>query len=174
MNCCARRNHGDIGMNMARVKIVVLALVVSLVAIQLVQPKRTNPPAIPSRSLASHVQIPQDVQAALMRACGDCHSNQTAWPLYSHFAPLSWVITDDVNEGRRHMNFEDWESQESAKQANDRLIDICKEIQTKGMPPFSYRLMHRGSSLKPQEIAAVCSLSQSFEMNPTQGISGHP
>jgi len=152
-------------MNMARVKLVVLALVVFLVAIQLVQPKRTNPPVVPSRSLASHVQIPQDVQAALMRACGDCHSNQTAWPWYSHTAPLSWVITDDVNEGRRHMNLEDWEAQENTKQANDRLSGICKEIRTKGMPPFSYRLMHRGSSLKPQEIADICSWSQSVVAN---------
>jgi Haem-binding domain len=161
-------------MNKARVKLVVLTLVVFLVVIQLVQPKRTNPPVIPSKSLAAHVQIPADVHSSLRRACGDCHSNQTEWPLYSHIAPLSWVITDDANEGRRHMNFDDWEAQESPQQANDRLADICKEVQTKGMPPFSYRLMHKGSSLKPDEIAAVCSWSQSFGVNSTQGTKPNP
>jgi hypothetical protein len=161
-------------MNMARVKFVVSALVIFLVAIQLVQPKRTNPPVSPSRSLAAHVTIPPQVQATLMRTCGDCHSNQTVWPWFSHIAPLSWGITDDVNQGRRHMNFDDWEAQESAKVANDRVIDICKEIQTNGMPPFSYRIVHRASRLKMQEIELICSWSQSFRENSGQGADVRP
>jgi hypothetical protein len=75
------------------------------------------------------------------------------------------VITDDVNEGRRHMNFEDWEAQEDPKQANDRLIDICEEIKKQGMPPFSYRLVHKDIRLKPQEIASICSWSEAFRPN---------
>ena len=97
-------------MNMARVKKVLVALVAFLVVIQIFQPARTNPPAVPSRSLTAHVRVPEDVYSSLIRSCGDCHSNQTRWPWYSRVAPLSWVITDDVNEGRRHMNFEDWEA----------------------------------------------------------------
>jgi hypothetical protein len=153
-------------MNRARVKIAVIALVVFLVAIQFIQPRRTNPRAVASRALWNHVDVPREVQSPLMRACGDCHSNQTVWPWYSHVAPASWVVTDDVNEGRRHMNFDDWEAQESAKQANDHLIDICKEITTKGMPPFTYRIAHRESQLKTQEISAICSWSKSFVTAP--------
>ncbi len=153
-------------MNRARVKKALLALVVFLVVIQISQPRRTNPPVVPSRSLAAHVQVPEEVFSALIRSCGDCHSNQTRWPWYSHVAPLSWVITDDVNEGRRHMNFEDWEALKDPKQANDRLIGICEEIKQKGMPPFSYRLVHESLRLKPQEIASLCLWSQSFRTNP--------
>lgn len=153
-------------MNRARVKAVIVALTVFLVVIQIFQPRRTNPPAVPSKSLTAHVRVPEDVHSALMRACGDCHSNQTRWPWYSQIAPLSWVITDDVNEGRRHMNFEDWEALESPKQANDRLIDICEEVKKKGMPPFSYRLVHEDSRLKTQEISSLCSWSESFRTNP--------
>jgi len=149
-------------MNIARVKKVVLALVLFLIAIQFVQPRRTNPPVTPSKSLASHVAVPKDVQATLQRACGNCHSNQTIWPWYSHVAPLSWVITDDVNEGRRHMNFDDWEAQPSPKDAGTHLVDTCKEVREKGMPLFSYRIMHPVSRLKPQEITALCSWSQTF------------
>jgi hypothetical protein len=153
-------------MNKARVKMVLIVLTVFLVVIQIFQPGRTNPPVVPTRSLSAHVPVPEDVQSALMRSCGDCHSNQTRWPWYSHIAPLSWVITDDVNEGRRHMNFEDWEALESPKQANDRLLGICKEIRERGMPPFSYRMIHRNLRLKPQEIASLCSWSESFRTNP--------
>jgi hypothetical protein len=157
-------------MNRARVKKVVFALVVFLVAIQICQPKRTNPPVLPSKSLAAHVQVPEDVYTVLIRSCGDCHSNETRWPWYSRLAPLSWVITDDVNEGRRHMNFEDWEARAGSKQENDRLMSICTEIKQKGMPPFSYRLLHKRLRLRPEDIDSICSWSRSFGRNPVACI----
>jgi hypothetical protein len=157
-------------MNRARVRKVVLALVVILIAMQVFQPNRTNPPMIPSRSLSAHVAVPQGVYSALMRGCGDCHTNQTRWPWYSRVAPYSWVITDDVNQGRRHLNFEDWEAQEGPKQANDHLADICKEIQQKGMPPFSYRLLHPESKLRPEEISSICAWSQTFRSSQTSRV----
>lgn len=155
-------------MNKARVKIVLVALIVFLVVIQIFQPSRTNPRVVPSRSLTAHLQVPDDVYSALVRSCGDCHTDQTRWPWYSHIAPLSWGITDDVNNGRRHMNFEDWEAQQDQKQANEHLADICQEIKKNGMPPFSYRLMHRDLQLKPQEITSICRWSGSFQTNPIQ------
>lgn len=158
-------------MNKARVKKVLIALLVFLIAIQIFQPKRTNPPVVPAKSLAAHVNVPATVYSALLRSCGDCHTNQTYWPWYSHIAPLSWVITDDVNQGRRHMNLQDWEAQTDPKQANDRLIDICQEVQKNGMPPFSYRLTHKANKLNPQEIVAVCNWSQTFRANPEQAVS---
>ncbi len=160
-------------MNRARVRKVLFALLVFLVVIQIFQPRRRNPPVALSRSLPSHVRVPRDVYAALIRSCGDCHSNQTHWPWYGRVAPLSWVITDDVNEGRRHMNFEDWQALADPKQANDRLTSICEEIKQNGMPPFSYRLVHQDLRLKPQETAAICTWSQSFRTNPV-GSGGLP
>ena len=159
-------------MNKARVKKVLIALGVFLVVIQIFQPRRTNPPVAPSKSLAAHVSVPGDVYSTLIQSCGDCHSNQTHWPWYSHVAPLSWVIIDDVNEGRRHMNFEDWEAMESPKQANDRLVEICKEITQNGMPPFSYRLAHGDLRLKKKEISSICSWSQAFRAKSEEAGSG--
>jgi hypothetical protein len=144
-------------MNKARVKKVLLAQTAFLVAIQIVQPRRTNPPVSPSRTLSAHMKVPEEVYSTLIRSCGDCHSDQTHWPWYSHVAPLSWVITDDVNQGRRNMNFEDWESLGDGKLADDRLRDICSEIKQKGMPIFSYRLFHRQTRLNAQEISSICS-----------------
>jgi hypothetical protein len=158
-------------MNKVRAKKVLLALIAFLVIIQIFQPPRTNPPVAPSKSLIAHVHPPIGVYAALLRACGDCHSSHTHWPWYSHAAPLSWVITDDVNEGRRHLNFEDWEALEDPKQANDRLIGICEEIKKRGMPPFSYRLAHEDLRLNPQEIASICSWSLSFRSIPVRSDS---
>jgi Haem-binding domain len=148
-------------MNMMRLKIIATVLVAVFLIAQFVQPKRTNPPVVPSRSLQAHVQVPQDVLPILNRACGDCHSSQTVWPWYSHVAPLSWMVVDDVNTGRSHINFQDWEAQVNPKEAGEHLSLICKEVRDKGMPPFTYRLMHKDSRLSDQDIDKLCSWSQS-------------
>jgi hypothetical protein len=148
-------------MNMVRVKIVASVLGAIYVMMQFVQPKRTNPPVVPSRSLEAHVPVPPDVLPILKRSCGDCHSSETVWPWYSHLAPVSWFVVDDVDTGRSHINFQDWEAQENPKEAAEHLGLICKEVREKGMPPFSYRLMHKKSRLSNQDIDKLCSWSQS-------------
>jgi hypothetical protein len=55
----------------------------------------------------------------LVRACGNCHSNHTDWPWYSHVAPVSWWITQHVREGREKLDFSDWERY-SAWQKRDK------------------------------------------------------
>jgi Haem-binding domain len=161
-------------MNKARVKKVLLGLVVFLIGIQFFQPERTNPPAIPSKALSAHVTIPENVRASLMRSCGDCHSDHTVWPWYSHAAPISWMVVDDVNQGRRHMNLQDWDAQPSPKQANDVLAHVCKEIRGKGMPPFTYRITHKNVKLTGQESDAICAWSQSFATKLEQGTRQAP
>jgi len=148
-------------MNMIRLKRIALALLAVFLLAQFVQPKRTNPPVVPSRSLEAHVQVPPDVMSSLKRACGDCHSSETRWPWYSHVAPISWVVADDVNLGRSHINFQDWEAQENPKEASEHLSLICKQVREKEMPPLSYRLMHRESRLSEKDVDAICAWSQS-------------
>src|SRR5271169_1433876 len=56
------------------------------------------------------------------RACFDCHSNETVWPWYSHVAPVSWLLRRDVNGGRSHLNFTEWNHpQKHAK-------DVAEEV----------------------------------------------
>jgi len=149
-------------MNMGRVKVVLWVLAGLLVAAQFVQPKRTNPSVVASRGLEAHVPVPAQVSSILKRSCYDCHSSVTVWPWYSHVAPVSWLLVDDVNQGRSHINFQDWEAQENAAEANEHLRTICKEVQDGGMPPLTYRMMHKASRLAPQDINSICSWSRSF------------
>jgi len=55
--------------------------------------------------------------AVLRRACFDCHSNQTQWPWYAYVAPVSWSVAHDVNEGRRELNFTEWNRASARKRA---------------------------------------------------------
>jgi len=82
------------------------------------------------------------------RACYDCHSNQTVWLWYSRVAPVSWLVQRDVNGGRRHLNFTEWDKpQRHAK-------DIAAQVKQGDMPWF-YLPMHPAARLTDAEKQAL-------------------
>lgn len=83
------------------------------------------------------------------RACFDCHSNETVWPWYSNIAPVSWLVQRDVNGGRRHLNFSEWETPQ--RHAND----VAEQVKEGEMPPWFYLPMHPGARLTSTEKQAL-------------------
>jgi hypothetical protein len=75
-------------------------------------------------------------------ACMDCHSNLTDWPWYSNIAPISWLVQNDVEEGRDEMNLSTGEADVS---------EMIETIQDGSMPPWQYKPTHPGSRLSDQE-----------------------
>lgn len=132
------------------VRWVLILLVAAFAAAQAWRPERTNPPVNPEYTLQAQYEVPGEVQRTLERACGDCHSNRTRWPWYSHVAPASWLLADHVKDGRRHFNMDDFTEEMSIK-------DICQEIRVGSMPPKSYLLLHPEAKLTGAEIQAVCA-----------------
>lgn len=134
-----------------------LALAAFLAA-QFVQPPRTNPAVDPARAIQAHVPVPPDVAAILDRACRDCHSFRTTWPWYSFVAPVSWFVRGHVNDGRRHLNFDDWMEPVPGdrKPSAERLDGICEEIQAGEMPLPSYIRLHAGAVLSAADVTTVC------------------
>jgi hypothetical protein len=147
-------------MNTARLRNMVVGLVAVLAIIQIIPPSRTNPTVNPSRILEAHVQVPQPVLQILQRSCYDCHSNATVWPWYSHVAPISWYVAHDVNSARSHVNFQDWEAQESPAEGKEHLGLTCKLARNGNMPPADYRFIHKGTELSPADVNTICAWSQ--------------
>jgi hypothetical protein len=143
-------------------KWIVLGSITVLILIQVIRPNRTNPPVVPSRSLEAHVDVPPQVQEVLKRSCYDCHSSTTVWPWYSYVAPVSWYVAHDVNVGRSHVDFQNWEAQVSPQEGLEHLGLICKLVRNGNMPPADYRLMHKGTDVSPEETNAICAWSQKF------------
>ncbi len=90
------------------------------------------------------------------RACGDCHSNQTSWPWYSHVPPISNWMQGHVREGRKELNFSEWASY-SPRRRHDELESICGVVSTGRMPPWSYRIMHAQARLASQDTKTLCA-----------------
>jgi mono/diheme cytochrome c family protein len=86
-----------------------------------------------------------ETRATFMRACADCHSNETKWPWYSNIAPVSWAIQDHVDEGREHLNVSEWGMR---KYHED---DAVREVEKGGMPLDNYLWLHSEAKLTEQE-----------------------
>jgi hypothetical protein len=122
--------------------IIIIVLVVLFAAIQLVPvPLRGhNPPVV------QDVKWDTPQTAALARrACYDCHSNETVWPWYSYVAPVSWLISNDVAEGRAAFDLSD---PSKIKRSAEEMVD---EIDGGDMPPSTYLLMHPSAKLSEAE-----------------------
>src|SRR5947209_16316567 len=133
-----------------------IVLVCGFVLLQFSRTALTNPKLDESRAIEARLNVPPEVKAIFARACDDCHSNRTRWPWYSHVAPISWLLTDHVHQGRRHMNFSDW-ARLNDREATYLLGDICKTTKQGFMPLNSYTLLHRDAILTPQDVATLCT-----------------
>ena len=145
---------------------IALIVVVLAGAIQLYRPAKTNPAVDPTKALQANTQMPPDVAQSIRASCSDCHTNNTVWPRYSYVAPVSWLVTDDVNEGRRHVNFSEWGGY-SAQRQQSKLDDICSEVKDGGMPLRQYTWMHKGTALDQQHRDAICAWTKSEQQRIT-------
>lgn len=84
-----------------------------------------------------------------VRACYDCHSNETVWPWYSHVAPMSWLAQRDVDEGRRKLNFSEWDRPQ--KEAHES----AKSVRKGAMPLWFYTAIQPDARLTAAETQAL-------------------
>jgi len=123
-----------------------LGLAGLLLIAQAFNPARTNPPVIPGGDITATNPPPPEVTALLHKACYDCHSQETTWPWYAHISPVSWLVADDVYEGRKHLNFSQWPHSDPGHAAR-KLDHISEALDDKDMPPAKYTLIHGNARL---------------------------
>jgi len=121
---------------------VLVGLVVLFGVIQLVPYGRdhSNPPVTQEAPWTD----PQ-AKAIAVKACYDCHSNQTHWRWYASVAPVSWLNQRDVNTGRERLNFSEWD-----KYAG-RGTEAARVVSEGEMPPWFYWIIHWSAKLSAQE-----------------------
>ena len=95
----------------------------------------------------------------LVKACFDCHSNETKWPWYASVAPMSFFVQKHVDEGRRALNFSEWNRNQ--KHANES----ARAVLEGWMPLNSYLWLHGEAELTRAEKEALAkSLKDMFGM----------
>jgi hypothetical protein len=136
-------------------KWLVIIVACLFVLLQLKRPARTNPVSESSQSIEARVQMTPQVKDILDRSCRDCHSNKTEWPWYTNVAPLSWWITDHVDQGRKSLNLSEWGKLDKERQ-DKKLRQICDEVEDGAMPFPSYLPMHPKAKLSEQDKKILC------------------
>ncbi len=139
---------------MTKTKIVLFIVVLALL-IQFVPygKDHTNPAVISTPKWDS-----PRTKKLFANACADCHSFETKWPLYSKIAPLSWLVYNDVQEGRDHFNVSAWGVQKRNKGA-----EAAKSVEEGDMPMFIYPWMHKKARLNSQQRAdLIAGLKATF------------
>ena len=123
-----------------------LALLGGAVLIQLVPYGRdhSNPPVTAEPGWNA-----PETRELFFRACKDCHSNETIWPWYSSIAPMSWLVTRDVTEGRSHFNVSEWGR---GKNHGEEAADLVRDGE---MPPWFYLPAHPEAQLSEQDREAL-------------------
>ena len=122
--------------------------------ISLFMPPPPNPVASPTLAIGARLAVPAQTQALLKRACYDCHSNETRWPVYSRIWPGSAMIYSDVSKGRATMNFSDWQDYSRGKKVG-YLALIQNSLHKRIMPPVKYTALHFHAKLSAKQLDAI-------------------
>jgi hypothetical protein len=123
-------------------------LAILALGIQLVPVDRTNPP------VEEEVPASPEVREVLVRACYDCHSNETVWPWYSYVAPVSWLVARDVNKGREALNFSTW-NRLTTRQQLEAMHESWEEADEGEMPLWFYLPTHPDAKLSERDLALL-------------------
>ena len=97
------------------IKKILLFLLVAFVVMQAFRPAKNNS-GEKSKDISLSYPVPDSVTKIFEKACYDCHSNNTRYPLYAEVQPLGWWLNDHVTDGKKHFNLNEFSGYRIAKQ----------------------------------------------------------
>lgn len=129
---------------------VVALLVIVLVVLAATGPRRTNPPVVAEPAWDS-----VSTRALAQRACFDCHSNETIWPVSSRLPVAGNLIESHVLHGRKKLNFSEWgvagRKQESGSEAAEKVFEPMHYAEDDPFPQPPYNWIHPAARLTKAE-----------------------
>lgn len=99
------------------------------------------------------IRVPSEVMRIFKKACYDCHSDEVIYPWYSNITPFSWVISNHIKQGRKALNFSNWEKY-TQNEKKKKLKDIYRTVYA-AMPLESYIFLHKEADLSKEQRKIV-------------------
>lgn len=130
--------------------------------IQFIPVDRVNKPVDQKVDFVRLLQTPGNVKEILKKACYDCHSNETVYPDYAYFAPISWSIKNHINEGREHFNFSEWGTLNQDLKKS-MLENAAQSIKDYSMPFPAYITQHPDANLTKAERVLLVNYFEDLE-----------
>lgn len=135
-------------------KKILLALLVILIAMQFYIPEKNSAETDLKTVFLTETNPSKEVQKILTTSCYDCHSNTTAYPWYNNIAPISYWLADHVKDGKKHLNFSDWENY-SLKKKDHKLEEVIETVESGEMPLNEYTWTHGEANLTDAQKQAL-------------------
>jgi hypothetical protein len=139
---------------MSLLKKIGLALVVVLVVLQAFKPER-NISDDHSKNISTLYPVSKEVDAILVKACNDCHSNNSKYPWYAGVQPLDHIV-----DGKKHFNLDDFANYKLCKQYH-KMEEVIEQVKEGEMPLESYSLIHSEAKLTQEERVVITNWAQS-------------
>ena len=123
-------------------------MITLLIIIQLIPLDRKNPPE------TAPLAINNPALQGLEKSCYTCHSVKTRWPRASWIAPVSWIMTAAVHNGRDRLNFSTWQSYTNAEK-QQLLNDISPIVSGKKQHAKNLRMLYPQRALTTTQRRAL-------------------
>jgi len=136
------------------VKKVAVALLLIFIAMQFYRPEKNQAQGNHTAQFLTETNPSSDIKIILQQTCYDCHSNNTEYPWYNNIAPVSYWLADHVKDGKKHLNFSDWESY-SVKKKDHKLEEVIEMIEDGEMPLKEYTWTHAEAKLTDEQRNGV-------------------
>ena len=102
--------------------------------------------------ISTKYKVPDSVQEILSVACNDCHTNLTRYPWYADIMPVGWMLSNHVNDGKRHLNFSNYTKAPIAFQ-NHKFEETIEQLEKGEMPlpSYTYLGLHKEANLTEEQ-----------------------
>ncbi|WP_346984401.1 heme-binding domain-containing protein [Chryseobacterium sp. POE27] len=129
-------------------------IIVLLIIIQFFDAEKNIATTPSENAIEKHHAVTDHVRKLLKTSCYDCHSNTTVYPAYNNIQPVKWWLADHVNSGKRHLNFDEFNTYSKEKKLK-KLDEIAETVRSGEMPLTSYTLIHHNAKLSDVEKAEI-------------------
>ena len=136
------------------IKNMLTVLLLLFIGIQFIDVKKNISQDRSANAIENYEEVPAKALSILKTSCYDCHSNNTIYPSYSKVQPVKWWLADHVNSGKRHLNFDEFNSYSREKKL-EKLDEIIETIKEGEMPLASYTVIHQDAKLSASDISEI-------------------
>lgn len=135
-------------------KNILTVLLLLFIGIQFIDVEKNISQDESANTIGNHYNVPAKVQTILKTSCYDCHSNNTIYPSYSKLQPVKWWLADHVTSGKRHLNFDEFNTYSREKKL-EKLDEILETVKEGEMPLASYTVIHQEAKLSASDLSEI-------------------
>lgn len=149
-------------------KNIFVTLAIIFVVIQFIRPGKNTGEVYGENDITKSVNVPEEVKNVLAVACYDCHSNHTNHMWYENIQPIGWWIANHINEGKRELNFSEFNSYKDKRKAH-KFEEIGEMVGEGEMPMESYTWIHGNAKLNEEQARLIINWAALCQQQYKQG-----